>query len=211
MREAAAESLGCSGASLGCPAHLILFFSRGPGRFITMKGKRLCAPLQAPWVVRLQEKLDASCARKVRAGPVLSWEQEHPGVGLSATKQTFPGVIGLLGRAGTCSIEAWILHLSLHPSSLQLGPVWLLCNPSSTPNKCNPGTVAQPVPPWAEPSRCYSKRHWEQTLPLLPCKLGVCNLCTFTGRACNEFGECFLQALPGPCFTTVAWPGEVTP
>ncbi|NXV87495.1 CCL19 protein, partial [Calonectris borealis] len=35
--------------------------------FITMKGKLLCAPLQAPWVVRLQERLDASSARKVRA------------------------------------------------------------------------------------------------------------------------------------------------
>ncbi|XP_008943005.1 PREDICTED: C-C motif chemokine 19, partial [Merops nubicus] len=32
--------------------------------FITTKGKRLCAPLQAPWVVRLQEKLDASSARR---------------------------------------------------------------------------------------------------------------------------------------------------
>ncbi|XP_009888050.1 PREDICTED: C-C motif chemokine 19 [Charadrius vociferus] len=32
--------------------------------FITTKGKRLCAPLQAPWVIRLQEKLDASSARK---------------------------------------------------------------------------------------------------------------------------------------------------
>ncbi|NXN63555.1 CCL19 protein, partial [Himantopus himantopus] len=31
---------------------------------------RLCAPPQAPWVVRLQEKLDASSARKVRAVPV---------------------------------------------------------------------------------------------------------------------------------------------
>ncbi|NXF34652.1 CCL19 protein, partial [Nyctibius bracteatus] len=35
--------------------------------FITMKGKRLCAPPQAPWVVHLQEKLDASSARKVGA------------------------------------------------------------------------------------------------------------------------------------------------
>ncbi|NXH22449.1 CCL19 protein, partial [Bucco capensis] len=33
--------------------------------FITTKGKRLCAPLSAPWVVRLQEKLKASSARKV--------------------------------------------------------------------------------------------------------------------------------------------------
>ncbi|NXP44483.1 CCL19 protein, partial [Heliornis fulica] len=33
--------------------------------FITTKGKRLCAPIQAPWVVRLQEKLDASSGRKV--------------------------------------------------------------------------------------------------------------------------------------------------
>ncbi|KFV06140.1 C-C motif chemokine 19, partial [Pterocles gutturalis] len=33
--------------------------------FITTKGKRLCAPLQAPWVVRLQEKLDGISARKV--------------------------------------------------------------------------------------------------------------------------------------------------
>ncbi|XP_010562536.1 PREDICTED: C-C motif chemokine 19 [Haliaeetus leucocephalus] len=32
--------------------------------FITAKGKHLCAPLQVPWVVRLQEKLDASLARK---------------------------------------------------------------------------------------------------------------------------------------------------
>ncbi|XP_005507836.3 C-C motif chemokine 19 isoform X1 [Columba livia] len=34
--------------------------------FITTKGKRLCAPLQAPWVVQLQKKLDASPARKAR-------------------------------------------------------------------------------------------------------------------------------------------------
>ncbi|NWU96950.1 CCL19 protein, partial [Upupa epops] len=33
--------------------------------FITTKGKRLCAPIQAPWVIRLQEKLDAISARKV--------------------------------------------------------------------------------------------------------------------------------------------------
>ncbi|NXY44994.1 CCL19 protein, partial [Ceuthmochares aereus] len=35
--------------------------------FITTKGKHLCAPLHAPWVIRLQEKLDAGFARKVRA------------------------------------------------------------------------------------------------------------------------------------------------
>uniref|UniRef100_A0A8C6YZ96 C-C motif chemokine 19-like n=1 Tax=Nothoprocta perdicaria TaxID=30464 RepID=A0A8C6YZ96_NOTPE len=35
--------------------------------FITMKGKRLCAPLEAPWVIRLRERLDASSPRKVRA------------------------------------------------------------------------------------------------------------------------------------------------
>ncbi|XP_009645642.2 C-C motif chemokine 19 [Egretta garzetta] len=34
--------------------------------FITTRGKRLCAPLQAPWVVRLQEKIDASSARKAK-------------------------------------------------------------------------------------------------------------------------------------------------
>ncbi|OPJ75416.1 C-C motif chemokine 19 [Patagioenas fasciata monilis] len=34
--------------------------------FITTKGKRLCAPPQAPWVVQLQKKLDASHARKAR-------------------------------------------------------------------------------------------------------------------------------------------------
>ncbi|NWH59081.1 CCL19 protein, partial [Geococcyx californianus] len=34
--------------------------------FITTKGKHLCAPLGAPWVIRLQEKLDATFARKVR-------------------------------------------------------------------------------------------------------------------------------------------------
>ncbi|XP_025894921.1 C-C motif chemokine 19-like [Nothoprocta perdicaria] len=32
--------------------------------FITMKGKRLCAPLEAPWVIRLRERLDASSPRK---------------------------------------------------------------------------------------------------------------------------------------------------
>ncbi|POI24487.1 hypothetical protein CIB84_011763 [Bambusicola thoracicus] len=37
--------------------------------FITAKGKRLCAPPQAPWVLRLREKLDTSSARKVGAGP----------------------------------------------------------------------------------------------------------------------------------------------
>ncbi|XP_051498698.1 uncharacterized protein LOC127395591 [Apus apus] len=34
--------------------------------FITTKGKRLCAPLQAPWVIRLIEKLDTSSARKAK-------------------------------------------------------------------------------------------------------------------------------------------------
>ncbi|KAM4638819.1 C-C motif chemokine 19-like [Amazona ochrocephala] len=32
--------------------------------FTTTKGKRLCAPPQAPWVLRLQEMLDASFAKK---------------------------------------------------------------------------------------------------------------------------------------------------
>ncbi|NXA44917.1 CCL19 protein, partial [Nothocercus julius] len=35
--------------------------------FITTKGKHLCAPLEAPWVIRLREQLDASCTGKVRA------------------------------------------------------------------------------------------------------------------------------------------------
>ncbi|XP_008496437.1 C-C motif chemokine 19 [Calypte anna] len=35
--------------------------------FITTKGKRLCAPPQAPWVLRLQAKLKTSSAR--RANP----------------------------------------------------------------------------------------------------------------------------------------------
>lgn len=68
-------SLSISGVS--CSPHLV-FFLHGPGRFITTKGKRLCAPLQAPWVIRLQEKLDATSARKVRAVPVFSWEWEQP-------------------------------------------------------------------------------------------------------------------------------------
>ncbi|XP_035166643.1 C-C motif chemokine 19-like [Oxyura jamaicensis] len=33
--------------------------------FITVRGKRLCAPLEALWAVRLREKLDAGSARKV--------------------------------------------------------------------------------------------------------------------------------------------------
>uniref|UniRef100_A0A8V5GFG2 Uncharacterized protein n=1 Tax=Melopsittacus undulatus TaxID=13146 RepID=A0A8V5GFG2_MELUD len=40
--------------------------------FITTRGKRLCAPPQAQWVLKLQEKLNAKFARKVRAIPVLS-------------------------------------------------------------------------------------------------------------------------------------------
>ncbi|KAM6991193.1 C-C motif chemokine 19-like [Passerculus sandwichensis] len=32
--------------------------------FITTKGKRLCAPLHSPWVIRLQERLDASSAKR---------------------------------------------------------------------------------------------------------------------------------------------------
>ncbi|KAM6364097.1 C-C motif chemokine 19 [Pluvialis apricaria] len=35
--------------------------------FITTKGRHLCAPLEAPWVIRLQEKLDASSARKAKS------------------------------------------------------------------------------------------------------------------------------------------------
>ncbi|NXD91410.1 CCL19 protein, partial [Chaetorhynchus papuensis] len=38
--------------------------------FITTKGKRLCAPLHSSWVIRLQERLDASSARRVRTIPV---------------------------------------------------------------------------------------------------------------------------------------------
>ncbi|NXD04841.1 CCL19 protein, partial [Certhia familiaris] len=34
--------------------------------FITTKGKRLCAPLRSPWVIRLQERLDAGSVRRVR-------------------------------------------------------------------------------------------------------------------------------------------------
>ncbi|NXW74940.1 CCL19 protein, partial [Hirundo rustica] len=38
--------------------------------FITTKGKRLCAPLHSSWVIRLQERLDASSAKRVRTIPV---------------------------------------------------------------------------------------------------------------------------------------------
>lgn len=62
---------------VSCSPHLV-FFPHGPGRFITTKGKHLCAPLQAPWVFRLQEKLDASLGRKVRAIPVLCQEWGQP-------------------------------------------------------------------------------------------------------------------------------------
>ncbi|NWZ81742.1 CCL19 protein, partial [Poecile atricapillus] len=37
--------------------------------FITTKGKRLCAPLRSPWVIRLQERLDAGSAKRVRTIP----------------------------------------------------------------------------------------------------------------------------------------------
>ncbi|NWZ11698.1 CCL19 protein, partial [Agelaius phoeniceus] len=40
--------------------------------FITTKGKRLCAPLHSPWVIRLQESLDANSAKSVRTIPVPS-------------------------------------------------------------------------------------------------------------------------------------------
>ncbi|XP_063278880.1 C-C motif chemokine 19 [Prinia subflava] len=32
--------------------------------FITTKGKRLCAPLHSPWVIRLQERLNASSVKR---------------------------------------------------------------------------------------------------------------------------------------------------
>ncbi|NXH38884.1 CCL19 protein, partial [Dicaeum eximium] len=38
--------------------------------FITTKGKRLCAPLHSLWVIRLQERLDASSAKRVRTIPI---------------------------------------------------------------------------------------------------------------------------------------------
>ncbi|NWV71074.1 CCL19 protein, partial [Malurus elegans] len=38
--------------------------------FITTKGKRLCAPPHSQWVIRLQERLEASSARRVRTIPV---------------------------------------------------------------------------------------------------------------------------------------------
>ncbi|XP_005143523.1 C-C motif chemokine 19 [Melopsittacus undulatus] len=34
--------------------------------FITTRGKRLCAPPQAQWVLKLQEKLNAKFARKAK-------------------------------------------------------------------------------------------------------------------------------------------------
>uniref|UniRef100_A0A8C3NWY4 Chemokine interleukin-8-like domain-containing protein n=1 Tax=Cyanoderma ruficeps TaxID=181631 RepID=A0A8C3NWY4_9PASS len=46
--------------------------------FITTKGKRLCAPLHSLWVIRLQERLDASSAKKVRTIPVLSQAKDQP-------------------------------------------------------------------------------------------------------------------------------------
>ncbi|NWH87763.1 CCL19 protein, partial [Aegithalos caudatus] len=33
--------------------------------FITAKAKHLCAPLHSPWVIRLQERLDANSAKRV--------------------------------------------------------------------------------------------------------------------------------------------------
>ncbi|NXJ79236.1 CCL19 protein, partial [Trogon melanurus] len=38
--------------------------------FITIKGKPICAPVESPWAVGLQVRLNA---RKVGAVPVLSW------------------------------------------------------------------------------------------------------------------------------------------
>ncbi|NWI00034.1 CCL19 protein, partial [Tichodroma muraria] len=38
--------------------------------FITTKGKRLCAPLHSLWVIHLQQRLDASSAKRVRTIPV---------------------------------------------------------------------------------------------------------------------------------------------
>lgn len=65
VMEAVGENSSCGGTS---SEHLFLF-PCGPGRFITARGKRLCAPPQAPWVLHLREKLDARSAGKVGAGP----------------------------------------------------------------------------------------------------------------------------------------------
>lgn len=72
LRWGVGESLSSSWASMECLLLHLVFFPHGPGRFITTKGKHLCAPLHSPWVIRLQERLDASSAKRVRTIPVLS-------------------------------------------------------------------------------------------------------------------------------------------
>lgn len=66
-----------AGAVLKHPQDILLSSSClspcGPYRFITVRGKRLCAPLEAPWAVRLREKLDSGSARKVGAGLCSVW------------------------------------------------------------------------------------------------------------------------------------------
>lgn len=199
VREVMGENLSCAGASLGCPAHLI-FFPHGPGRFITTKGKRLCAPLQAPWVVRLQEKLDASSARKVRASPVLIQERGSPWVGLPTTKQAFPSLTGLLGRAGTALLRhGYFVSVTIPPPS----------------NWDQSGSSAIPLPPQINaalgllPTQCHpelspkgaaAKSTGNKLRPhtLLPCKLGVCNLCIFTGRPSEVFGGCIANPARSP-------------
>uniref|UniRef100_A0A8B9RQ13 Chemokine interleukin-8-like domain-containing protein n=1 Tax=Accipiter nisus TaxID=211598 RepID=A0A8B9RQ13_9AVES len=48
--------------------------------FITTKGKHLCAPLQAPWVFRLQENPSSTpnkCSLGAVAHPVPSWAEPN--------------------------------------------------------------------------------------------------------------------------------------
>uniref|UniRef100_A0A8C2T0D9 Chemokine interleukin-8-like domain-containing protein n=1 Tax=Coturnix japonica TaxID=93934 RepID=A0A8C2T0D9_COTJA len=90
--------------------------------FITAKGKQLCAPPQAPWVLRLREKLDASSARKVGAGPcsvhALGNGNSVGWVG-SAPRQVVPVLLELQMALGTkqrslllpCCLGAGNVHL----------------------------------------------------------------------------------------------------
>uniref|UniRef100_A0A8C5TKT7 Chemokine interleukin-8-like domain-containing protein n=1 Tax=Malurus cyaneus samueli TaxID=2593467 RepID=A0A8C5TKT7_9PASS len=68
--------------------------------FITTKGKRLCAPLHSQWVIRLQERLEASSARRVRTIPVLSQAGGQPGSGFIHCRTGFSQRDWAVGKNG---------------------------------------------------------------------------------------------------------------
>lgn len=116
---------------------------------------------------------------------------------------------GAAEKSWDVSTVAQTVYLCLHPSSLRLEAVWLLCNPSSTkinaalrllPTQCRPGlsqTGARANTTASEPPH------------FCPANLEFATCASSQGGLMKGLVGA-LQALSWPLFTTMAWPEEVT-